>query len=118
MSVLRNGEGHNMKRVSILVFLMVSLVELDLERYRIYLFLSITAFAVLVRNLIVSRRKAQNARRPEAFETSNRDSERLAAEQDGAAYTTGPIPPDDRSESVEPAQSCLREEALVHDNSK
>jgi hypothetical protein len=93
-----------MKRVSILVCLMVSLVELDLERHRIYLFLSITALAVLVHNLLVSRRKAQNARRPGAFETSNRDSGCLSAEQDGVAYTTGPITPEDRSESVEPQE--------------
>lgn len=55
-----------MKRVSILVFLMVSLVELDLERYRIYWFLSIAAFAVLLGNVLLNRRQARHAPRPRA----------------------------------------------------
>lgn len=114
MSVLRNGEGDNMKRVSILVFLMVSLVELDLERYRIYLFLSLTAFAVLVRNLLVSRRRAQNPRMPGAFETSNRDSGCLSAEQTGAGSATyrGEL-----RQNFERANCSSIEEALVHDES-
>lgn len=49
-----------MKRVLLLVFLMVSLVELDLERYRIYLLCSATALASLLCHVLMSRhRKAQ-----------------------------------------------------------
>lgn len=106
-----------MKRVLILVFLIVSLVELDLERYRFYLFLSVAAFAALVRNVRMSRRRAQNARRSRAFAISERDWGCLSAEQDGVAYAPAPMPPEGNCESVESAHSSLSEEALVHDNS-
>jgi Flp pilus assembly protein TadB len=63
-----------MKRVLLLVFLMVSLVELDLERYRIYLFCSTAAVAGLLCNLLMSRRKARNAREAQALENAHGDS--------------------------------------------
>jgi len=105
-------EGNDMKRVSILVFLMVSLVELDLERYRIYLFLSIAAFAVLVRNALASRRRVQNAMERRTLETTNRESGCLSAEQGALACGPDPAPPEDRSEGVEPAQISLKEEGV------
>jgi len=62
-----------MKRVLLLVFLMVSLVELDLERYRIYLFCSTAAVAGLLCNVLMSRRKARNAE-AQALENAHGDS--------------------------------------------
>ena len=50
-----------MKRVLLLVFLIVSLVELAVERDRIYLFFSTAALAGLVRITLIGRNHAQNA---------------------------------------------------------
>jgi hypothetical protein len=48
-----------MKRVLLLVFLIISLVELDLERYRIYLFSAIASFALLLGNALMRRHKVR-----------------------------------------------------------
>ena len=49
-----------MKRVLLLVLLIVSLVELALERDKVYLLFSTAALAGLVRTSLISRRQAQN----------------------------------------------------------
>ena len=85
-----------MKRVSLLVFLMVSLVELELERYRLYLFCSTAALAGLVCNMLMSRRRAQNAPKTRAFEKGKEDSGCLSTEQSEVAYASRPHPSEDR----------------------
>ncbi len=60
-----------MKRVLLMVFLMVSLGELELERYRLYLFCSAAALAGLVWNGFANRRKAHCAPSPRASEAAN-----------------------------------------------
>lgn len=53
-----------MKRVLLLVFLFVSLVELDWERGRVYLLSSIASLFFIVWSERMSRRKAQLFPRP------------------------------------------------------
>jgi hypothetical protein len=50
-----------MKRVLLLVILIVSLVELDLERYRIYMFFAIADFALLLCYPLMQRRSVRKA---------------------------------------------------------
>jgi hypothetical protein len=104
-----------MKRVLLLVFLMVSLVELDLERYRIYLFCSTAALAGLLCNVLMSRRKAQNAPAARALENANGDS--CLSTERKVAYVSRSSPSGDGCENVGSAQNTLREVVLMHNNS-
>jgi hypothetical protein len=94
-----------MKRVLLLVFLMVSLAELALERDRIYLLFSTAALAGLVRTSLTSRQLAQSAPKLRAFVRIDQAGEGASAsfstEQGGAAYTTTPHVPADHSEKAE-----------------
>ncbi|MGD1077172.1 MAG: hypothetical protein ABR881_02525 [Candidatus Sulfotelmatobacter sp.] len=83
-----------MKRVLLMVFLMVSLGELELERYRLCLFCSAAALAGLVWNGFANRRKAHCAPSPRASEAAN--PECLSTEQGGVAYAAGPHSLEDR----------------------
>jgi hypothetical protein len=56
-----------MKRVLLLVFLIVSLVELAVERDRVYLLFSTAAIAGLVRIALTGRQHTQNASKLRAF---------------------------------------------------
>jgi len=105
-----------MKRVLLLVFLMVSLVELDLERYRIYLFCSTAALAGLLCNVLMSRRKAKNIPETRALDDANGYS-CLSTEQSEVACASRSIPSDDSCENGGSAQNTLREVALMHNKS-
>ncbi len=106
-----------MKRVSLLVFLMVSLAELGLERYRFYLFCSTAALAGLACNLLMSRRKAQHAAKARVFEKGKGDSGCVSPQQSELAHESLPRSPEDRCENLEPAHSALGALALMHDKS-
>ena len=58
-----------MKRVLLLVCLIVSLVELDWERYRIYLLSSIASLLFVLGSELTRRRRAQQVATVRAFKT-------------------------------------------------
>lgn len=106
-----------MKRVLLLVFLMVSLVELDLERYRIYLFCSTAAVAGLLCNILMSRRKARNAPEAQALESAHRDSGLSGERSSEVANVAHSNPLEDTSQNVGSARGSLREVGPVHNRS-
>jgi hypothetical protein len=59
-----------MKRVLLLVWLMVSLVELDWERYRICLLSSIASLLFVLSSELTRRRRVQQVATERAFKTS------------------------------------------------
>jgi hypothetical protein len=98
-----------MKRVLLLVFLMVSLVELDLERYRIYLFCSAAAFASLFCNVLMSRRrKAQKAPAAHSLESVDGDS-CLSTEESEVDYVSPSSSSEHCGENVGSAQHYARD---------
>jgi len=60
-----------MKRVLLLVCLIVSLVELDWERYRIYLLSSIVSFLFVLGSQLTQRRRIQQVATERAFKTGD-----------------------------------------------
>jgi len=104
-----------MKRVSLLVFLMVSLIELELERYRLYLFCSTAALAALVCNILINRRGVQNARKTRAFEKSKEDSGCLSPEQGGVAHISCSLPSEDGGTTDDSANHPLGDAVLMRD---
>jgi hypothetical protein len=106
-----------MKRVLLLVFLMVSLVELDLERYRIYLVCSAAALASLLWNVLMSRhRKAQKTPEALSLESVDRDSS-LSTEQSEVVMCRPQVRSEEGCDNVGSAQNTLREAALLNNNS-
>ncbi len=106
-----------MKRVLLLVFLMVSLAELDLERYRIYLFCSTAAFASLFCDVLMSRRrKAQKAPETRSLESVDGDS-CLSTEESEVDYVSSSSSSEHCEENVGSAQSTLPEIAPMHNDS-
>jgi len=61
-----------MKRVLLLVCLIISLAELDLERARVYLLSSAVSLFLVVWSELVRRRQAQRAQPAEAFRAPHR----------------------------------------------
>jgi hypothetical protein len=106
-----------MKRVLLLVFLMVSLVELDLERYRIYLFCSVAALASLSCNVFMNRRrKAQKA--PDALSLESADADScLSSERGRVVYGSRLSSSEERGGNAVSVRTTLPEVALMHDDS-
>lgn len=63
-------KANHMKRVLLLVCLIVSLVELDWERYRIYLLSSLACLVLVVWTEVVWRRTAEKTITPEVLTTA------------------------------------------------
>jgi hypothetical protein len=104
-----------MKWVSLLVFLMVSLIELELERYRLYLFCSTAALAALVCNVLINRRGVQNARKTRAFEKGKQDSGCLSPEQSGVAQLSCSLLSEDGGTNDDSANHTLGGAVLMRD---
>ena len=103
-------ENH-IKRVLLLVCLIVSLVELDWERYRIYL-LSSLACLVLVLWTEVVRPRAAETITPEVLTTTEGISPVVCV-----AYTHHAPHQADHFQKVEPTVASLGEEIMMHNNS-
>jgi len=94
-----------MKRVLLLVLLLVSLVELALERDRIYLLFSTIALGGLVRNGLTDRRRAQGASELRTLvrvnEAGDGDSACFSVKQVNGACTSRPHSSEDDYEKAE-----------------
>jgi hypothetical protein len=87
----------HMKRVLLLVWLIVSIVELDWERYRIYWLSSIVSLLFVLSSELTLRRRVQQVATERAFKTGEgAPSEAYVAGSPHAAYQT------DYFEKVEP----------------
>jgi len=104
--------ANDMKRVLLLVLLIVSLVELDWERNRIYLLSSLASIALVVWSELVRRRTAERklagGSRPTAEGVSP-----LAC----MAYAHPARHQADYFEKVEPTAAPVEEEVIMHNNS-
>jgi hypothetical protein len=110
--VLRISEGNHMKRVLLLVCLFVSLVELDLERDRIFLMSLLASLLFVFWNELLHRRKAQQAGISGA----------LSAEDAASSQACLPclLHPDDKAcqiDMIEHGFSALQKVTIVRDNS-
>lgn len=87
-----------MKRVFLLVLLIVSLVELDWERGRIYLFSSLTSLSLVIWTELLRGRRMQKATTTGALRTGQ-----AVSSQACLAYV--PLPPDraHQLERIEPS---------------
>lgn len=95
-----------MKRVLLLVCLIVSLVELDWERYRIYLLSSIASFMCVLGSELTRRRRLQQVATERAFKTGEgAPSEAYGAGSPNTDYQA------DYFERVEPASAAMGEVA-------
>ena len=95
-----------MKRVLFLVCLIVSLVELDWERYRIYLLSSTASFLFVMGSELTRRRRVQQVATERAFKTSEgASSEAYVAGSPNTDYQA------DSFEKVEPACAAIGEVA-------
>ena len=96
---------NRMKRVLLLVCLIVSLVELDWERYRIYLLSSIASFLFVLGSELTRRRRIQKVATERAFKTSD--------DVPPEAYAASPNTDDqaDYFEKVEPTNATMGESA-------
>jgi hypothetical protein len=100
-----------MKRIMLLVFLIVSLVELDLERYRLYLLCSIASLLLVSGSELKRHRKVQE----ETIERIIKTHEGFPSETT-VAYPPHPHHPDERSETVQPTAAVMQEVARLRDN--
>jgi hypothetical protein len=95
-----------MKRVLLLVCLIVSLVELDWERYRIYLLSSIASLLFVLGSELTRRRRVQQVATERAFMTGEGvPSEAYVGGSPNNDY------PADYFEKVEPASAAMGEVA-------
>jgi hypothetical protein len=97
-----------MKRVLLLACLIVSLVELDWERYRIFLLSSIASFLFVLGSELARRPRVQQVATERAFKTG----EGFPSE----AYVSDSLHPVCRPDNVEnePARTTVQEIALRH----
>lgn len=101
-----------MKRVLLLVLLIVSLVELDWERDRIYLLSSLASLSLVVWTELLRRRKVQKATAVGALTTGD-----VASPEPCLACLPHPHDRAHRLERIEPTASAKEEVALVRSNS-
>jgi hypothetical protein len=102
----KGNHMERMKRVFLLVCLIVSLVELDLERYRIYLLSSIASLLFVLGSELTRRRRVQQVATERAFKTGEGvSSEASAASSPSTEYQAGYF------EKVEPANAAIGEVA-------
>jgi hypothetical protein len=95
-----------MKRVLLLVCLIVSLVELDWERHRIYLLSSIVSLLFVLSSELAQRRRVQQVATHQAFKTGEEvSSEARVAGLPNTDY------PADYCERVEPTSAAIVEVA-------
>ena len=95
-----------MKRVLLLVWLIVSLVELDWERYRICLLSSLASLLFVLSSELMRRRRVQPVAAERAFKTGKGvPSETYVAGQPHTDYQA------DYFEEVEPASAAIGEVA-------
>ena len=100
----RISEDNHMKRVLLLVCLIVSLVELDWERNRIYLLSSIASLLFVVGSELTRRRRVQKVATERAFKTSEgAPSEAYVAGSPNTDYQAGYF------EKVEPTSATIDE---------
>jgi hypothetical protein len=96
----KHNDMERMKRVLLLVCLIVSLVELDWERYRIYLLSSIASLLFVLGSELTRRRRDQQAATERAFKTG----EGVASE----AHVASSRHTDDQAHSFEKVESIAR----------
>jgi|SRR5579862_181624 len=101
-----------MKRVLLLVCLIVSLVELDWERYRIYLLSSLACLVLLVWTEVVRRGTAEKTITPEVLTNAEGVSSVACV-----AYAHHAPHKMDHFQKVEPTIAPLGEEIMMHNNS-
>jgi len=104
-------KANHMRRVLLLVCLIVSLVELDWERYRIYLLSSLACLVLVVWTEVVRRRTAEKTISPEVLMTAEGVSPVACV-----AYTHDAPHQADHFQKIEPTVS-LGEEIMMHNNS-
>jgi hypothetical protein len=100
-----------MRRVLLLVCLIVSVVELDWERDRIYLLSSIASLLLVLYSEQMRRRKVQREATQQAFKTTEGVS--------SVAYISDSLHPEYRADHIEnrPTSAAIQEVALMHNNS-
>jgi hypothetical protein len=100
-----------MKRVLLLACLIVSLVELDWERYRIFLLSSIASFLFVLGSELTQRRRVQQVATERAFTTGEgAPSEAYVAGSRNADYQA------EHFEKVEPIGAAIGEVASCRNN--
>jgi len=98
-----------MKRVLLLVCLIVSVVEFDWERYRIYLLFSIASLALVLHSELMGRRSVRGTSAEKECDTKSRASS-------GAHATDPPGLVDQAGQAGNPASGTARAGALLHSN--
>lgn len=100
-----------MRRVLLLVCLIVSLVELDWERGRIYLFSSVASFLLVLYSELMRRRRIQSVGEG-VFKTGQ---DIVPSE----VYVSGSLPADNRAQHIEngPPSAAIQGVVLMQDNS-
>jgi len=99
-----------MKRVLLLVCLIVSLVQLDWERDRLYLFSSAASILLILYGELTRRKKVQRVAAERVFTPENVSREPCAPESVHPGYAVNQIEKGCSSLEIE-------EVALMHDNS-
>lgn len=99
-----------LKRVLLLVCLIVSLVQLDWERDRLYLLSSIASMLLILYGELTRRRKVQTVAAERAFIPEGISRETYASESPHPGYPANQIEKGSSSATVE-------EVALIHHNS-
>ena len=107
----RTIKANDMKRVLLLVLLIVSLVELDWERDRIYLFFSVASLALV---LWSERMRHYNAAK--AVAAGALTAAEGASPQPGMEYSQSCRDQTDELQAVEPGAAGAPEEVAVHNN--
>lgn len=100
-----------MRRVLLLVCLIVSVVELDWERERVYLLSSIASLLLVFYGELMRRRKVQRVAAERAF-----TAVKVVPQE---AYVSDSVPPDDRAHHIEngPLSAAKQEVVLMQNNS-
>lgn len=101
-----------MKRVLLLVCLIVSLVELDWERDRIYLLSSTASLLLVLYSELMGRRKVQRVATARALKTGESDR--------SDSYVPDSLARDCRADNVEkvvPTSAAIQEVVLMQNNS-
>jgi hypothetical protein len=101
-----------MKRVLLLTLLIVSLVELDWERDRIYLLFSFASLVLVVWNELVRRGTAEKTINEQGLSTAEGTSPLACLTHAQHAHRDA-----DHREKVEPTAVPLRDLAIMHNNS-